>query len=220
MRNLSIAVALAALLGSSAVAQAAGFSEDFSVGQTASTNNTSSGFDAGNTLAASYGSRALFTDILANTAPGDARARTAINGGAFTYSSDTEVTGLGFVVFNFNTPINLTLTPLFQLTLLSNDEIGTFHIQATDSGGTLVDMGYTLPVVVSGAAPLTLTVPANFTGVNRASVTKLTFYFGGTKGEDLSVDSITAIPEPGSLGTVALLSGLAGAGLLIRRRRA
>ena len=228
MRNFSLAVAVAALLGSAGIASAAvvasAFSDDFSVSQASSTNDAASGFDTGSTLMTSYGSRLLQTDIISNTAPGDARGRTAITAGsgAFTYSSDDEVTGFGYVTYAFNTPISLTLTPDFQFTFLSNDALGTFSISVFDATGASGSVSYTLPVVAAGTAPVVLTVPANVVGVNSAAVTKLVFSFGGTKSEDLSVDSIAAvtIPEPGSLATVALLGSVVGVGLLARRRRA
>ena len=229
MGNLSKLLVLAtALLGSAAVSHAA-FSDDFSVTQASSTNNTSSGFDAGSTLLTSYGSRLLQTDVIANTDPGDARARTAISNGAFTFSSDDEVTAYAYDTYTFSTPINLTLTPDFAVALLSNDVSGTIGISLTDSSGAVSTASYTLfPLYAAFPSAITFTYAANITGVNTASISKLVFSFGGTKGEDLSIDSIQAVaapttpavPEPGLLLTMPLMGTLAGVGLLVRRRRA
>ena len=225
MRYLSIMVMAGVLLGSTTASQAA-FSDDFSASQASSTNDGSAGFDTGSTLmngtfGTTSGNRLLQTDIVSNTAPGDARGRSAITtgSGTLTYSSDDEVTAFGYVTYSFASPISLTLAPAFQFTFLSNDAAGSFTVGLTDTNGVSTTATYTLPVVIAGA-PLVLTVPANVLGVNTASVSKLVFSFGGTKSEDLSVGSISAVPEPGSLGAALVLGGLAGAGWLARRRRA
>ena len=223
MRNFSKTVALAALLGSVTAVRAAtpvaGFSDDFSTGQTTSTNNASSGFDTGSTLLISNGSRTIQTDILSNTAPGDARGRTAILNGTFSYSSDDGVVGLGYLTYSFSTPISLTLAPAFAFTFLGNDDTGALHITATDSSGNTATTNDLLPNLSSTPTATPIIVPANLVGVNSGSISKLVFSFGGTSSEDLSVDAIVAVPEPGTLGMVGL--GLfAGAGLLARRRRA
>lgn len=225
MRNLLLTVAAAALLGSATQVGAVlvpipGFSDDFSTPQATSTNNAVSGFDTGTTLMTSNGPRLIQTDILSNTAPGDARGRTAILNGAFSFSTDDGVNGLGFLTYSFNTPVSLTLSPVFVFTFLGNDDNGALHINVTDTVGNTSTTNFAIPSFPAGTGPVTLAVPANLVGVNSASVSKLVFSFGGTPSEDLSIDAIRAVPEPGTLGLLTVLGSLTGAGLLARRRRA
>lgn len=207
-----------ALAVSVATAQAA-FSDDFSTSQASTSYNGASGFSSASTLLTPYGARVLYADILGNTAPGDARARTAVSGGAFTFSSDNEVTGYGLAFYSFSTPISLTATPVFQVTILSNDLLGTLSINEYDTSGNSVSTTVPLPAMPVSGTPLVLTVPTNAVGINYASLNRLEFYFGGTKGEDLSVDGIVAVavPEPGSLALLGVAAA-AGTGWLIRRR--
>ena len=226
MRNLLITVASAAWLSTAALASAAittsGFSDDFNTSQATSTNNASAGFDTGTTLMTSNGTRTIQTDIISNTAPGDARGRTAVLNGAFSFSSDDGVDGYGVLTYAFAAPISLSATPVFLFTFLGNDDTGNLLISETDSAGDVATSSYTLPNLGSGPGSVPLLFPATVAGVNSASITKLAFSFGGTPSEDLSVDSVQAVsvPEPGTLGAMIGLSLLAGAGLLARYRRA
>ena len=187
------------------------------------------GFDAGTSLTTAYGSRALFTFITANGAPGDARGRTAVANGLLTFSSDDEVTGFGFVSYAFNTPIDLSANAGFEFAIRSNDQPGAVILTAIDSVGNESQYQYTVPIpLVNPSTPVTFFVP-DFFAIDNSSATptdltqvrQLQFAFGGIAGEDLSIDSLQTVslqsigaPEPASLGVVALALGVS-----LRRRR-
>lgn len=216
MRNLLFIFGLTGAFVWATPESRAAFSDDFNTAQASATYNGSAGLSSASTLITANYTRSIYASITSNSAPGDARDRVAIANGAFTFSSDNEVTGRGDDFYSFSTPISLTLTPVFQFTILNNDVAGSIVFYVGDTTGTSVSTSVPLPVVLAGA-PVVLTVPANTLGINASSVNSLQFFFGGTRGEDLSIDSIAAVPEPGSL---AWLGVAAGVGWLARRRRA
>ena len=186
--------------------------DDFSLSQAGVVNTSAVGFaDSGTVALNANTSRTLYTYNNSNDEPGFSDSKAVVFNNAFLYSSDDDVSGLGYIGYSFATPEDFTGNTDFAINLLTNDVVGILDIVGLDGHGNRSDTFATLPATTSLT---TVNVNNVFVGDDITDIVTVYVIMGGARGEDLSLGSVVAAPEPASM--VAL--GAAGLCLLRRRR--
>lgn len=209
-----------ALVAFAALSQATVLLDDFNTGAGLDTISTGGNFFF---QAASVpgGLRGNVHNIGANDF-GLTHTQGATPSGVYISDSKSGVQAAGQIAYGFNQQVSfvdlnldLSAEDAFCFTVLFNDlstDFTLFVRSSTGSGSLEASAVHTVGNV--GSPTQVLISFAEFTGVNFADVDQIVLDFNGVKDNDMVIDDLKAVPEP---GTMVLLA--AGATALAARRR-
>lgn len=193
--------------------------DDFSTGDFVATfsSDSNSSF-SGNAATVPGGSR--YWEIEHQSNPFGMETKMEVGNG-FLYQSVSPLTDAAGAVayghFNiFGSDLNIDLSAYDAITVdvLFNDLSADFRLDIFVTGTGWVSGGLHNVGPVSFGSPVTVVLPFSELGISMADVDGIAIRWDGVMANDIVLDNIQAVPEPVSLGVLAV-----GLGLVARRRR-
>lgn len=194
-----------------------------------STGNYSKTITSGSDLAFQSGTMVggdRFAETIVESNPLGLEIQTDILGGTYSVSSQPQMDGMGKVGYGYaasgsgvtNDDLNLDLSSLnaFRINVLSSDQPGSLMVtvRSSSSNGGVAVSSTTALLGDMVNVPHSIDVDfSSFAGIDFSDIDQMEFKFDTTPSADLTVGSVEAVPEPGTMAV------LASAGLLALRKR-
>lgn len=169
------------------------------------------------------GIRFVSTTITANPLVGDARARVVTAAGIYAVGTEAQVDvksrlGYGFANSSYvpasnQLNLDLTLNPILWVTFDSNDVAQPVTATIYTNGGSLsYTRSVSAPGGITSASPQSIALDFTSDSALLGDVDGIVFDFDPTAGGDFALTTVQAVPEPASLGILAI-------GLVALKRR-